>query len=349
MPFTSDQLAQGARYAIKSHEKNDPIDQINVKHVTLDWFLKNKKQSAFGNGYHTENVYTGNDSNYQNYFGADQVTYNGRDPVRQVEYPWFNNHDGFYFDEDMLAQNGIILTDDNAGSPTRIEVERLADLLEQSYRAVKNSIQVGLATETLLDGTQSTKAVPGLDLLCGTSPNDDVVGGLDANTYTFWRNQTNLGINTGSADLVVEMEKTLQGCIRRGNKVPNFIVAGQAFIDAYRAKAGSVIQRQMTIGPKGGVGMDAAITDLSFRTVPIVYDPMFEEMDTLLGAITYPWTKRCYFLNSDAISFRPMKGHWMVDRKPERLPDRYVHYFGKTSKYGMSTNQRNALGVLSIA
>jgi len=349
MPFTSDQLAQGARYALKTHEKNEPIDQINVKHVTLDWLLRNKKPSTFGNGYHTENVYTGNDSNYQNYFGADQVTYNGRDPVRQVEYPWFNNHDGFFFDEDMLAQNGIILTDDNASEPTRVEVERLADLLEQSYRALKNSIQEGLAIETLLDGSQSTKAVPGLDLICGQSPSNDVVGGLDASTYAFWRNHTNLGINTGSVDLVVQMEKAYQACIRYGNRRPDFIVAGQAFIDAYRAKCGTSISRQIVVAPKGGVGMDAAITDLSFRGIPVVHDPMFEELDTKLGAITYPWTKRCYFLNSSAISFRPMKGHWMVNRKPERLPDRYVHYFGKTSKYSLTTNQRNALALISVS
>ena len=55
------------------------------------------------------------------------------------------------------------------------------------------------------------------------------------------------------------------------------------------------------------------------------------------------------FANIDKIVLRPLKGHWMVNRKPERLPDRYVHYFAKTSKYGLTTDQRNALAVLSIS
>jgi hypothetical protein len=81
--------------------------------------------------------------------------------------------------------------------------------------------------------------------------------------------------------------------------------------------------------------------------VPIVWDPTFEALDALLSTTTQ--TKTAYFLNSRAIKLRPVKGEWMRDRKPERLPDRYVHYFAKTSKYGLTTDKRNALAVLSIA
>ena len=42
-------------------------------------------------------------------------------------------------------------------------------------------------------------------------------------------------------------------------------------------------------------------------------------------------------------------GAWMTNRRPRRLPDRYVHYFANTSKYGFSINKRNANGLVTIA
>ena len=39
----------------------------------------------------------------------------------------------------------------------------------------------------------------------------------------------------------------------------------------------------------------------------------------------------------------------MVDRKPERLPDRYVHYWARTAKFSLTSNQRNALGVIQLS
>lgn len=346
MPFTTAQISEGARYAIKAHEKNTPVDQINVKHVTLDWLIRNKKPGVYANAYVTENVYISNDSNYQNYHGADQVTHNSRDPVRQAEYTYGSAFDGFYFDEDTLLNKGIQMTDDNTASPTKAEALLLADIVEESYRACKESIQLGLAYEALRDGTQSTNAFVGLDALVSTTPTTGTVGGLNAATFTWWRNNANLSIT--QANLATEMEKSFQACIRYGNMgAPDFLVAGQGFCNAYRAAAGQTINRQIMVGEKGGVGMDMAVTNLFFRGIPILWDPTFEELDTVLGAITHPWTRRCYFLNSKALKLRPVKGHWMVQRKPERLPDRFVHYFGKTTKQGMTTNKRNAHAVLS--
>ena len=86
MPFTSAQLVTGANYTLNTYERKEPIDQINVQHVALDWLVRNKQDSLYGNGYHKEPLYYQNSSNYQNYFGADQVTYNERDPAMWAEF-----------------------------------------------------------------------------------------------------------------------------------------------------------------------------------------------------------------------------------------------------------------------
>ena len=61
------------------------------------------------------------------------------------------------------------------------------------------------------------------------------------------------------------------------------------------------------------------------------------------------WQEVEYFVNQTNLNLRPFKGCWMVNRKPERLPDRYVHYWGLTSSYALTINKRNANAVLSIS
>lgn len=345
MPFTADQLVRGADYALKTHQKKEPIDQIGFKHATLDWLLKTKEVSTFGNGSFKEPIYVDHGSNYQNYFGPDQVTYNERDPARWTDFAYYNHHDGFWFDEDRLLAAGITLSDSGDAVPTLDEKWQLLNLLQTSYRALKEGVQEQLAYEMLRDGTQSTKACPGLKHVVSNTPSSGTVGGINAATATYWRNNANLGFAANV--IVAEMEETWKDCMRYGGLVPDFIVCGRAFYEAYVAGAASAVQRHQAVMGKGGAAMDASVEAVNFHGVPVVWDPTFEALDTLLSTTTQ--TKTCYFLNSRAIKFRPVKGNWMVNRKPERLPDRYVHYFGMTSKYSLTSSKRNALAVLSIA
>jgi hypothetical protein len=96
----------------------------------------------------------------------------------------------------------------------------------------------------------------------------------------------------------------------------------------------------------GGIG-SGTNTGLYFKTVEIIWDPVMDVLDALY-APTVAWAKRCYMLNMRHLCLRPIKGHWMVGRKPPRVYDRYVHYWALTSKAAMTTNKRNAHAVLSI-
>lgn len=345
MPFTAAQLVTGANYSLATLQKKDPVDQISIKHPTLDWLVKNKEESNFGNGSFKEPIFVSNDSNYQNYFGADQVTYNERDPAKWTNFNYFSAHDGFWFDEDRLIAAGIHMSEDPESVPSGTEKESLINLLQQSYRALKNGYQDNLAFEVLRDGSQSTKACPGLASLIAADPTTGTVGGIDSSVYTYWRNNTNQSITTTA--VITEMEQTWKDCMRYGGLLPDFIVCGQAFYENYVAQATAAIQRHLAVQGKGGASIDPSVQAVNFHGIPLVWDPTFEALDTLLSTTTQ--TKTAYFLNSTAIKLRPLKGEWMRDRKPERLPDRYVHYFAKTSKYGFTTNKRNALAVLALA
>jgi hypothetical protein len=94
--------------------------------------------------------------------------------------------------------------------------------------------------------------------------------------------------------------------------------------------------------------MDGAVGTTNFGGVPVLWDPTFEILDAQVGSLATPWTKRAYMINTEALTLRPVKGFWMLNRKPPRVYDRYVHYWAMTSSYRLTTNRRNALAVLSI-
>lgn len=241
MPFNPTQLAQGANATLETYRRNDPIDQVNTAHEVLKWLLKNKKPSTFGNGFYNETVYFTNASNHQNYFGADQVTYNEREQTRFAKFAYYNHQDGFWFDEDRLAANNIILTDDGDAQISDSEMQQLVNLLETSYYGLKEGINEGMADEFLLDGSTNPKAVPGLDHLISTNPTVGIVGGINAANAAYWRNNTNLDLATGQA-LIDGMEKTWRDCTRFGGMVPDYIPCGSSFLDAYRTAAAQTNQ-----------------------------------------------------------------------------------------------------------
>lgn len=346
MPFTPTQFVRGMDYTIHTYDRVQPVDQINTERPFLTWALANRADSLYGNGLFGNPVYVDNNSNYQRYFGADQVTYNTRDPDRQALFPYVNAHDGFWFDEDTLRANNIVVSEEGGlEAPTKLERDQLINLLGEAWRALREGMQENLALDVLRDGSQSTKAVAGLDLLVSQNPTVGTIGQLAASN-SWWQN--NISLTIAQANLIDQMEIMWRACLRYGKIKPTKIFCGAAFLDDYRAAANVMINRQIHAGgnERGGVALDPGTTTLYFKGVELVWDPVFEQLDSILGGSA--WTKRCYFLNEKNIKLRPFKGSWMMNRKPERLPDRYVHYAAKTSSFGMTINKRNSMAVLSI-
>lgn len=351
MPVTSEQLANGANYTLMSYASNDPVDQFTKMKPLAEALIAKRKDVVYGNGIFNEKVIVTNDSNYQNYSGDDQVSFNKRDPNRLAPFQHYEAHDGFTFNETELANNGVIITDDKEARVTEAESIQIVDKLESGYSALKRGFQENWDLEIHRDGSASSKAVPGLDLIVSTTPSTTTVGGIDASLSqnAYWRNQVNTGISTGTAGvLTAAMEKTWRDCMTVGGMAPDMIYVGSKFLDAYRADALNTINRQLVISGRQGTDIDNSTTGVFFKGVPLVWDPT---MDVLQAADdpTVDWDKRCYFLNSKTLIMRPFKGRWMLKRNPPRVYDRYTHYWGLTADYGLTCNQRNNMAILSIA
>ena len=231
MPFSTAELARVTDYALQTISRKEPVDQITKSKPLLDYLLSTKDASNFTGGVFRERVRIANDSNYQNYFGRDQVTYNARDPMRLTSWGWSNFHDGFGYDEDEMLAAGIILTDDTEAVATGAEKEILGNKLKESYAALRDGVTEALDKELHLDGTQNAKAAPGIDHLISTAPTTGTLGGI-ARSFTWWQNNANL--NIAEADLLAEMEESWRAGSLFGGRVPGRIFAGSLALDAYR-------------------------------------------------------------------------------------------------------------------
>lgn len=357
MPFTTEQLAYAGNAAINYFLRNDPIDQINIARPLIKKLMAGKKPYVGGLQYVVEQLRYSNDSNFQSYFGDQQVTYNRKRTLQQAKYTWGSFHDGFGLNEDELAQNGIVMTDDKSSVPTDAEKVQLTNLLQENTETLKLGFQENFDYMLHLDGSQSATNIPGLDLLVSTAPTaPGVVGGLDQSVYSWWQNTAITGISTSTAgNLTDQMEIAWRNCTRYGGATPDLILVGEAFLDAYRKDAKATVNRTVFMdGGKAkptqldtGVG-EGTNTGLYFKNVELVWDPVMSVLDQAY-APSIPWSKRCYFLNSRFLTLRPIQGHWMVNRTPPRVYDRYVHYFALTAKAALTTGKRNAHAVLSIA
>jgi hypothetical protein len=366
MPFSTEQLAYGAKAAIDYFLKNDPVDNINTVRPLIEMLIAGKKEYGGGLQNVVEQLRFSNDSNFQSYFGDGQVSYNRKRTLNQAKYTWGSFHDGFGLDEDELTQNGIVMTDDKSTTPTDAEKVQLTNLLEENMETLKLGFQENFDIMLHRDGTQSATDIPGLPALISLTPSAGVVGGIDPSlaANSWWRNYVDTAIpdgNAANAAMQLALEKAWRACIRVGGQAPDFILCGSNFIDQYRVASALApnggIQRQVIVGGSGGnktgttldVGVGTGVsTGLYFKGVELVWDPVFDTMDTL-DAPTIKWRNRAYFIRKDKLKLRPIKGHWLISRRPPRVYDRYVHYFGLTAKAALTTGKRNAHAVLALA
>jgi len=354
MAFSPGELTQLGYIALDHYLRNKPIDEIARERPLLAKLMKGKKTFPGGKQYISEQVRYKYDSNFQWYFGDDTVSYNRKDTVMQTQFPWAGAHDGFSLNEDLLLANGITITD-NAGPSTNsgAEMLQLTNLFEENIETLRLGFEESLDYDLHLDGTQDPDALAGLDLMITLDPTTGTVGGIDRASNEWWRNNA----VAGSSDIVEDMEKMWRDCTLNGGR-PDFIIAGSAFVDAFRAAAKDEISRYTILKTSGqNAQMDPSIeaqatsTGLHFQQVPIVWDPTFDvlDADSAGSSASTPYANRCYFINTKHLTLRPAAGHDMVARKPDRNFNDYVWYWGLTYKGALTMNRANCHGVISIA
>jgi hypothetical protein len=353
MPFTAEQLSYAGIHALNHTLNKKPTDLYNTDRPLLKFLNKTKKSFPGSKQYITEKLRFTNDSNLQAFGPDEEVTYNRKRTLADASFAWTNYHDGFALTEEELMQNSIRISDERNATPTESEVNQLANLLDENIETLRLGAAEKFDYKLHLDGTADPDDIVGLDALVSTTPTTGTVGGINRATTTYWRNFSSgtdyaTGIPSTTGLLVAQMEKAWRSAMRIGGAAPDFILAGSKAIDAYRvdAKAAGSVQIMMK---SDGYSLDGANSDLSFHGVPIVWDPVLDDLQTALAPAEAEWDKRMYFLNSKTIRLRPGEGQDWIPRKPPRAYNRYTHYWGLTWRGAMTITRPASMAVLSIA
>jgi hypothetical protein len=351
MPFSAQEIQDAGKAGLDYFLANKPVDQIALERPLLKALQAKKKKAPGAKQYITEQLRKTYGSNFQWFNGSAIVTYNRRQTLEQASYAWRSCHDGLALNEDQLAQNGIIVTDDT-GPEAASDAEKiqLTNLFEEQAESLRLGFQEQFSYQLHLDGTQSTDAIAGLDSLISLAPTSGTVGGIDRSTAAnaYWRNNvaTGLTTTTSTGTILNNMEVGYRQCMRNGGR-PDLIIAGSTYIDGYRNFVLNTFGR-MDFGPSNTKKVEGGTSVLTFQGTEVQWSPEFQELDSRFAPSTL-WEKRCYFLNLSTLFLRPLQGHDMITRKPPRAYDRYEYYWGITWRGAMTCNRSNAnwVGALS--
>lgn len=348
MPISNQDLQELAKVSLDEYLRNMPVDQIATERPLLKKLMEGRKSFLGARQNVVENIRKSYGSNFNWAYGEAAVAFNKRNTTEQAAFPWRRAVDGLYLDYDRLFGAGIKVREGDKGAFKLEQNEKvqLLNLLDEQMESLKEGFMQKLDMEIHRSGTQSTDAVAGLDALISTAPTTGVIGGLDRATATYWRNYAETGIQTGTVGTLAQrMEYAWRKAIKNGGS-PNFILAGGKFIDAYRKE---IIVTNMA-DAKSVKTLDAGVgtgvnTGLYFKGIEIIWDPAFEDLDTL-ETPTVQWEKRCYFLNT---KFLKLRDDDMDIVTPIRPHDVLAMYAMVNLRLALSLSRSNAQAVLAIA
>jgi hypothetical protein len=223
-------------------------------HQALFWMLKEKGFYEERDGGETlvEPLMTGLNSTVASYDGYDILDTTPQEGISSAEFAW----------KQIAGSVSLSGREEfqNSGSKTKI-----VSLLESKVRQLEISMQLEVNEQLFGDGTgNGSKDLTGINIAVEEGTAWSTYGGIDSNTYTFWRNTWTAA---GSVLTLADMRSVFNSA-SRGNSRPKLILTTQEIYEQYEALlvANNDITRTDT---KMG---DAGFQNLLFKQVPLVFD-----------------------------------------------------------------------------
>lgn len=348
MPFTAEQTQNAMNAALDFNMKGDALEQAIQDKPLLNALISGQKTFPSGKEFITRPVKGEHVTKVEGYSYDDQVTYRNPAKIKRLRVAWKEVHAGIEFTYTEAKKDGISIVDGKGDQVkhTGRELTVLTELLKDKANDMKEGWAESFNEMLWRDGTQDTKAVPGILSMILDDPT--IAGsteGIDRTANVWWRNKYRIGIVTttpGDQNVTNALQSDMRQLRRYGGR-PDLFLAGSNFMDALEAelKAKGNYTLSGWASSKGGNGtIDVSVSDVSFKGVMIQYDPT---LDTLGRG------KYMYALDTRRLYLMVMEGEDRVTHRPERPFDRYVLYEGMTWTGALICDQLNAQGVWSIA
>lgn len=221
-------------------------------------------------------------STFQYYSGYDTFSVAASDVLDAAEFSW----------KQAVVSVTMSGLEEIQNSGREAVIDWLAARLKNADRTMKNQIGAGVYAA----GTGSGgKEIGGLQLLVADTPTNSV-GGIDANTYTFWRNiaydATTDGGAAATASNIQDYMNSVYVQLVRNNDAPDLIIADNNYWKLYLKSLQAI---QVINDDEFG---QAGFKTLDYMGAPVVLDG---------GQGGNCPTNHMYFLNTEYLFFKTHK------------------------------------------
>lgn len=344
--FTAGEVENAMNAALDFYIKGQPLSQTIQTKPLWSKLIKGKKTFPGSRGEIKKNVKGTYTTSFAGYTGDDAVAYRNPANIKQATQAWFELHAGISVTYTELKSNGISVND-TAGTSTSRHSDNamsiISDVLKDKMEDMDEGTTRSINEMAWRDGSQDSKAFPGVLNYIVDDPTTGTVMGLNRAALSYWRNRALTGANkiTPSATnqtLTLTLKEELRQ-LRRYNGAPNLWLAGS---DALRgleleAFAKGQVQYAATGAPETQSLQVPNVTIPGLGTC--IYDPTLDD----LGREDF-----MYMIDTRHLYLMVMQNEEFKMHSPERPPEKYVLYKGITWTGCLFADQMNCHGVYEV-
>lgn len=291
------------------HRSKKAADNITRRNALLNRMSRRGTAKPFSGGTKLfEEIEYAQNSTVQWYSGYEQINVAPSQIFTAAEYP--------------IRQAAVAVSISGLEQLQNSGPEQMIDLIEGRVRNAENTLTALIAQAMYNDGTVP-KAIGGLRQLVATNPTNSV-GGIDGNTWNFWRNitygaVTNGGAATTSANIRRYMDAVYPQLLMGDNSKPDMIVADNTMWTFFNESL-QPLQRFQDADMA-----NAGFMNLTYMgNIPVVLDGGFQGYAGAPGngSDFIPQggapTGFMYFLNTNFLKYRPHRDRNFVPLNPDR-------------------------------
>lgn len=239
--------------------------------------------------------------------------------------------DQFDFAWKMYGGHAVLSSQEqaeNQGSSKKIDLE------EETLKNLRKSMMDQLSVGCFSDGTGTgSLQIGGLRHVVAGTPTSGTVGSINQLTFTFWRNQTTSGTNTGTAyNALRGAMRTIYNACSNGYSTehPEFFVFTDTDFAGYESLL--ITNERFTDKSVGDGGFKNEV--LKFKGALVAYDG---DCPSATG----------YALNTNYLKLGYLNGYWMKGYPAVDPANQFVEVFKIETKANMFATVRRHLGAIT--
>lgn len=271
----------------------------------------------------------------QSYAAFDVLDTTPQDPFTVALYPWRS------FAGTVNLSNEDL--DKNSGSKTKI-----IDFMDAYLENLRLSLQDDITDMLLGTRTAGTAQTFGLlDIIKDdptTNPSGGNVGGIAADTNTWWRNQVSdfnsAAFGTDQAGNGCQALRQLIYACTFGTKRPNVIMGGN---DAFESLMSALVAQNQFMNDGAQKLANAGFDAITFQNIPVVREP---KVQTVRSAASLTGDA-FYVLQLDFLKIFGMEKRWFEPSKMLQPYNQDTNVMHVITRLQLGTNARRQLGVMS--